>query len=82
MRLVYYEFRKLWTQTTKICFLSLILITFILSIFSLIDYPKSILSDGQIMDGVKGIRVVAQESQSLAGDIDQKYLRWLKKLMD
>lgn len=79
MRLVYYEFRKLWTQTTKICFFSLILITFILSIFSLIDYPKSILSDGQIMDGVKGIRVVAQESQSLAGDIDQKYLRWLKK---
>lgn len=79
VKLIGYEFKKLWTQAAKVCILSLVILTFVLSMLFFIDYPKSIISSGEEMSGLKGVRVVEKEGSLLAGEINQDYLDKLKQ---
>lgn len=76
IRLVKYEFKKIWSKVTVISVVSVIILCTILNIITYAYYSKIpvMKSDGDIIEGISSYRTLKNETKSLKGTIDQKYL--------
>lgn len=76
MRLVKYEFKKIWSKVTVIAVASLIILCTTLNVISYAYYSRLPImkSDGNIISGLGAYRTLENETKLLEGKIDQKYL--------
>ncbi len=79
IKLVRYEFRKLWTRAAAASLLSLLILTALFSFLFFVTYAKAITGSGEEIDGIRGVRAVQQEGRFLTGKLNQEYLDKLKQ---
>lgn len=72
--LVIYEFKKLWSRTTIVSIVALVVFSTVLNTITFLNSSTAFTSKGEKVTGVTSYRTIKNESDNLVGTIDQVYL--------
>ena len=73
-KLIFYEFRNMWTQLTIVAVTSLIIISTLFTFVTFLNSDTAFTSSGTKIQGIASYQAIRQEMEGVKGKINQDYL--------